>query len=241
MHATAAGPTTQQSRRAGWLLVILLPLGLVGILRGAPMIDDRWENTPAHFWLVLATAVVCLVLAFAITESARRRRDGRLLLIGLAFVVSAGFLGLHALATPGVILAGKNAGFVLATPDRPRPRRRLRRRLGGRVPPGDVAPDRAAGAAPRGDRGLRARRPGRSSRSPDVPPLHRPVTPSEVGGAARRRRRRRRRPLRLRGGAYFRVYRRARRRARIRRRVRLRAPRRGARRRRRLAEDELAV
>ncbi len=31
-------------------------------------------------------------------------------------MVSAGFLGLHALATPTVFIAGKNAGFVLATP-----------------------------------------------------------------------------------------------------------------------------
>ena len=50
--------------------------------------------------------LVCLVLAIAISEGARRRRDARLLLIGLAFVVSAGFLGLHALATPGVALVG---------------------------------------------------------------------------------------------------------------------------------------
>jgi adenylate cyclase len=56
------------------------------------------------------------VLALAISEGARRRRDARLLLIGLAFVVSAGFLGLHALATPTVFIAGKNAGFVVATP-----------------------------------------------------------------------------------------------------------------------------
>ena len=116
MQATAADPATQQPRRAGWLLVILLPLGLIGLLRGAPTIDDRWENGSVHFGLVLATAMVCVVVAFAIVESARRRRDGRLLLIGLAFAVSAGFLALHALATPGVVLAGKNAGFVLATP-----------------------------------------------------------------------------------------------------------------------------
>jgi class 3 adenylate cyclase len=59
---------------------------------------------------------VCLALAIAITEGGRRRSDARLLLIGMAFVVSAGFLGLHALATPGVIVEGRNAGFVLATP-----------------------------------------------------------------------------------------------------------------------------
>ena len=97
-------------------MAILSPLALVLLLRFAPHIDDRWENTDAHFWLVLVTALVCLGLALAITVSGRRRRDARLLLIGMAFVVSAAFLGLHALATPGVIVEGKNAGFVLATP-----------------------------------------------------------------------------------------------------------------------------
>jgi class 3 adenylate cyclase len=96
--------------------VLVLPLALLALLRGTPQIDERWENRPAHFWLVLLTALVCLGLAIAISEGGRRRRDARLLLIGLAFTVSAGFLGLHALATPGVVVEGKNAGFVLATP-----------------------------------------------------------------------------------------------------------------------------
>jgi class 3 adenylate cyclase len=96
--------------------MLLLPLALVGLLRGTPTIDERWENTTVHFWLVLPAALVCLGLALAISEGGRRRRDARLLLIGLAFTVSAGFLGLHALATPGVLVDGKNAGFVLATP-----------------------------------------------------------------------------------------------------------------------------
>jgi adenylate cyclase len=88
----------------------------VALLRASPPLDERWEDTRAHFWLVLLTALVCLGLALGISEGGRRRRDARLLLIGLAFVVSAGFLGLHALATPGVIIDSKNAGFVLATP-----------------------------------------------------------------------------------------------------------------------------
>lgn len=49
------------------------------------------------------------------TTAARRRRDARLLLISLGFIVAAGFLGLHALATPGV-LVDNNAGFEVATP-----------------------------------------------------------------------------------------------------------------------------
>jgi adenylate cyclase len=36
--------------------------------------------------------------------------------MSLALLASAGFLALHALATPGVVLPGPNAGFVLATP-----------------------------------------------------------------------------------------------------------------------------
>ena len=78
--------------------------------------DASWENRPAHFWIVLAAGVLNAALALAITEAGRRRRDARLLLIGLAFLISAGFLGLHALATPGEIVGGANAGFVLATP-----------------------------------------------------------------------------------------------------------------------------
>ena len=85
------------------------------VMLGHPSADERWESHPAHFWLVLAAASASVGLGYAVSEAARRRRDARLFLISLAFVASAAFLGLHALATPGVLL-GKNAGFELATP-----------------------------------------------------------------------------------------------------------------------------
>jgi class 3 adenylate cyclase len=47
---------------------------------------------------------------------ARRRADARLFLVSLVFLSSAGFLLLHALATPQVLLTGRNAGFAIATP-----------------------------------------------------------------------------------------------------------------------------
>jgi class 3 adenylate cyclase len=96
--------------------LVLLPIALVVLLRLVPGIDQRWEQRPAHFWLVFATAAVSVGLAISVTEAGRLRRDARLLLIGLAFLVSAGFLGLHALATPDVIVSGRNASFVFATP-----------------------------------------------------------------------------------------------------------------------------
>ena len=54
-------------------------------------------------------------LAYSLTVAARRRSDARLFLVSCAFITTSGFLGLHALATPGVLL-GKNAGFEAATP-----------------------------------------------------------------------------------------------------------------------------
>ena len=98
-----------------WVVVAAAPLLLLVVLLARPEIDGAWENHPAHFWLVLGAALVATALGLSVTTAARRRRDARLLLISLAFIVSAAFLGLHALATPGVLL-GPNAGFELATP-----------------------------------------------------------------------------------------------------------------------------
>jgi adenylate cyclase len=92
----------------------LPPAGLV-VLLAAPSTDVHWEDHPAHFWLVLVAAVLSVVLAVATSDAAVRRRDARLLLVSLAYVAAAGFLGLHALATPGVLLDHPNAGFVVAT------------------------------------------------------------------------------------------------------------------------------
>jgi class 3 adenylate cyclase len=98
-----------------WLATIAIPLALLALLLARPAIDAIWENHQAHFWLVLAAAATATALGYAVSAAARRRRDARLVLISLAFIASSGFLGLHALATPGVLL-GPNAGFELATP-----------------------------------------------------------------------------------------------------------------------------
>ena len=109
---------------------VLVPLGLVAFLRGATGADVLWESHTAHFWLVLTAALVTLGLGYAVSATAQQRRDARLFLISLAFIASFGFLALHALATPDVLL-GKNAGFELATPVGLVVRRRVRRGLRG--------------------------------------------------------------------------------------------------------------
>src|SRR5204863_5910632 len=102
-----------RSAAAGALLV-LVPAGGLALLLASPRLDVQWQNQPAHFWLVLASGAVTGALAFLTGEAAARRGDARVLRLSLAFVSGSGFLGLHALATPGVLLAGKNAGFQAA-------------------------------------------------------------------------------------------------------------------------------
>jgi adenylate cyclase len=104
-------------RRSTWLLAgLALPLLGLWLLRAQPRLDVHLEHHPGHFWLVTLVALVNVALGMAVGEAARRHRDARLLLVSLTFVASAGFLGLHALATPQVLLAGRTPGFVIATP-----------------------------------------------------------------------------------------------------------------------------
>ena len=100
------------------LVAVAVTLPAVGfvLLLAQPRLDFGWEDHPAHFWLVLSAAVVTGALAQATGEAAERRGDLRLGLVSLTFLCSAGFLGLHALATPGVLLDEPNLGFVIAVP-----------------------------------------------------------------------------------------------------------------------------
>jgi adenylate cyclase len=98
-----------------WTLLIAIPLGGLALVLARPGLDADWEHHPAHFWLVLVVSAVSVALGALTSEAATRRSDARLFLVSLAFLVSAGFLGLHALATPGVLLESPNTGFVIAT------------------------------------------------------------------------------------------------------------------------------
>jgi class 3 adenylate cyclase len=118
VHATgrAGGPARSTALAIAWLALLLLPLAGFWLLIAAPSADVQWEDHPAHFWLVLGTALLSGVLAYTTGGVAKRRGDARLFLVSLGFLAAAGFLGLHALATPGVLLDTRNAGFVIATP-----------------------------------------------------------------------------------------------------------------------------
>ena len=115
---TTAAPGERAATGTPWPWMLLLALPVIGLLLlfVRPELDMHWEHHPSHFWLVLVTAAGNVALAYVTNVVATRQRDARLVLVSLAFLASAGFLGLHALATPGVLLDSPNAGFVLATP-----------------------------------------------------------------------------------------------------------------------------
>src|SRR5262245_55273006 len=96
--------------------LLLLPIAGLVLVLSVPELDVMWEHQPSHFWLVLGVALVNVVLGLLASEAAKQRDDPRLFLVSMALLVSSGFLALHALATPGIVLHDKNAGFVIATP-----------------------------------------------------------------------------------------------------------------------------
>ena len=99
-----------------WVAHLSAPMAGLWLLVARPDLDLHWQHEPSHFWLVLVVALVSLGLAIVINQAARRRGDTRLLLVALSFLVAAAFLGLHAAATPQVVLDARNAGFAYASP-----------------------------------------------------------------------------------------------------------------------------
>jgi Adenylate and Guanylate cyclase catalytic domain len=57
-----------------------------------------------------------LALGYTAGEAANRRGDARVLLLSLAFMTTGGFLGLHAVGTPGVLFTNDLSGFQVAIP-----------------------------------------------------------------------------------------------------------------------------
>ncbi|HLL67647.1 MAG TPA: adenylate/guanylate cyclase domain-containing protein [Micromonosporaceae bacterium] len=102
-------------RAAVWALHLALPISGLWLLASRPEMDRTVQHADAHFWLVLAVAVVNVALGALMSAASAGRADARLFLVSLVFLASAGFLLLHALATPGVLLPEPSTGFEIAT------------------------------------------------------------------------------------------------------------------------------
>src|SRR5918996_3794438 len=85
-----------------------LPAAGFVLLLAAPELDVRWEHHPSHFWIVVLAAAITASLAYATGDAADRRGDARLFFVSLSFLSAGGFLALHALATPDVLIETSN-------------------------------------------------------------------------------------------------------------------------------------
>ena len=101
--------------RAGlWAVAAVLPLiGLVSLMLRSQL-DPNYDNHRVHFVLFLGVGAIVGVLAQVAGEAATRRGDARVLLISLAFLLTGGFLALHAIGTPGVLFTTEHSGFDIA-------------------------------------------------------------------------------------------------------------------------------
>jgi putative nucleotidyltransferase with HDIG domain len=95
--------------RLGVVAALVLPAFVV-----LPAARTMWMP-PAivHFALGSAVAAVGAVASLALTVAGARANDGRAMLLGIAFSTMTALLGVHAMATPGVIV-GTNGVIALA-------------------------------------------------------------------------------------------------------------------------------
>ncbi|WP_197516165.1 adenylate/guanylate cyclase domain-containing protein [Mycobacterium sp. 1465703.0] len=102
-------------RTANWLMHMALPMLALWLLLDKPKVDLEWDNRVAHFILVLSASTVSVVLGALIARASRARDDARLWLVSLVFLTTAGFFGVHAVFTPGVLFDTSDADFMLPT------------------------------------------------------------------------------------------------------------------------------
>ncbi|OMC37120.1 hypothetical protein A5739_25880 [Mycobacterium colombiense] len=94
---------------------LALPMLALWLLLDQPQVDLEWDNRVAHFILVLSASAVSVVLGALIARASRARDDARLWLVSLVFMTTAGFFGVHAVFTPGVLFDTSDADFMLPT------------------------------------------------------------------------------------------------------------------------------
>jgi class 3 adenylate cyclase len=99
----------------GFVAAVLPLVGLVSLLLRSRL-DPHFESYRVHFVVFGIVGATAFILGYAAGEAANRRGDARVLLLSLAFMATGGFLGLHALGTPGILFSEELAGFQVAIP-----------------------------------------------------------------------------------------------------------------------------
>jgi adenylate cyclase len=103
-------------RSAAWVTALILPIIGLGSLLTRRQLDPTWDESSLHFVLFFAVGGGAFLLAYAAGRAADRRGDARVFLLSLGFLVTGGFLAVHAAGTPGVLVHEELPGFTMAIP-----------------------------------------------------------------------------------------------------------------------------
>jgi class 3 adenylate cyclase len=114
--ADSAGRPYRLVVTAAGITAAILPLvGLMSLFMRRHL-DPEWSVPRLHFVLFVAVGCGAVTLAYIAGQAADRRGDARVFLLSLAFLVTGGFLAVHAIGTPGVLLNNDLPGFKVAIP-----------------------------------------------------------------------------------------------------------------------------
>src|SRR4051812_33675801 len=91
-----------------WGGIIALPVVTLIVLLGGFAPDPVWAGPRFHFVVVSLTAFLSLGMALLMVRAATQLRDVRVLFLSLAYLSIAGIFLVHALTTPGALVAGNN-------------------------------------------------------------------------------------------------------------------------------------
>lgn len=115
-HIPTADPPARHGR--WWMIGGALLIGplLLLLLRLAPALDVKVQSPLGHFWIVTVSSVIAMLMAGLVLRAAVVRRDGRVLLIGMAFLALSTIFFIHAVSTPGVVFTNTRHATQWSTP-----------------------------------------------------------------------------------------------------------------------------
>jgi class 3 adenylate cyclase len=96
------------------VLVLVLPLVVLVFLLRGDFTGVQWNHPGLHFTFFLVAAGTAAGLSFMTWDAARRRGDGRVLLLSLGFLATSGFMSIQAAGTQGFLQDRALPGFTLA-------------------------------------------------------------------------------------------------------------------------------
>jgi signal transduction histidine kinase len=105
------------SRRPPYIWQALLATGPLFLIARAwlPGLDQPIIHDPlVHVLVTIVASILGVILALLVLHVARRAGDGRVFLIGMGFLSTAGIFITHSISTPNVLMSGRGLATVIS-------------------------------------------------------------------------------------------------------------------------------